>query len=190
MESITLAPVEGYSGDMMNDSECLDTMVQMSMIDRSTSLSRILASKTSSTMLTTDPTMRSRDEILGGKSSKRSSGVLGRLFTKSGQSISEEERAARKQARALRRAQSLDFLSRDPRDSRRRFKSTTVLTKELFQILQGQTTTEFETASLSMDLNTPTSVAPEGTLESPSSPTLQDILEGQVGKDMLKVRAH
>ncbi|PJF16446.1 hypothetical protein PSACC_03743 [Paramicrosporidium saccamoebae] len=169
MTSVPLAP------ELPPRAASLDTLTQMAMLDRTTSLSHILASKTATLNTSTDPVIRSCETLKRSRSGGLS-GLLKKLRG-SGQSISDPERAARKQARALRRTRSLGAMQ--------------ILTKDYFKFdVPGegeggllaspisQTTDGIEGLSLKSQ--------EDEYLGSPGSPTLQEILSMQTDLGVLK----
>lgn len=182
MTSITLAPPEAPK--LPPRAASFDTLAQMTMLDRTASLSNILASKTATLNTSTDPVARSCENF-----KKSHSGGLSGLLKKlrgSGQSIGDPERAARKQARALRRTRSLGAMQ--------------ILTKDFFRFYvpgegQGELlespTIQMTRETDEIEANSPTSQEQEQEyLGSPGSPTLQEISAIQNGLEMLKVTAY
>jgi hypothetical protein len=185
MTSIALAPPEAPK--LPPRAASFDTLTQMNMLDRTTSLSNILASRTGPLNTSTDPVGRSCENF-----KKSHSGGLSGLLKKlrgSGQSIGDPERTARKQARALQRTRSLGAMQ--------------ILTKDFFRfdvpgegqgrLLESPTIQKIREADGIEESNLPSQGQDQDQdqeqayLGSPGSPTLQEILTIQTGFEMLKV---
>lgn len=110
-----------------------EAMSHMDMLERSASLASLLATPMATSLLTTDPTARAASQLNCSRHRMgRSLGILGRLFGWSGgRVLEEEERRARKQAKALRKAHSAEGLaSTEPRGRKR---GRRILTKKFFE---------------------------------------------------------